>query len=81
MPGLLTMGLPRDAHRRLRTRAARNHRSLAHRGGISACDARFVALAQSLGVVLATNDHKLARCFAGLAVSLAEFASGDEGAR
>jgi predicted nucleic acid-binding protein len=46
---------------------------LAARGGCTAYDCEFVALAQELGVVLVTVDREVLREFPGVAVGLEEY--------
>ncbi len=48
--------------------------ALAAQSTCSSYDCEFVALAQSLGVPLVTNDKRVLKDFPGTAVSLAEFA-------
>lgn len=49
--------------------------SLAARSGRTAYDCEFVAVAQTLGVRLVTNDRQVLASFPGVAVSLSEFAA------
>ncbi len=41
--------------------------------GVSPCDSQYVVLAQSLGVLLVTEDRKVQKTFPDLAVSMKEF--------
>jgi predicted nucleic acid-binding protein len=47
--------------------------NLAARSACSSYDCEFVALAQSLGIPLVTNDKQILKEFPGIAVSLKEF--------
>jgi predicted nucleic acid-binding protein len=58
--------------------AAETHRvlSLLETSRCTAYDLEFVALAQSLGIPLVTNDLQILDGFLGIAVSLESFAGG-----